>query len=93
MPKNGNVLLDYLTTGSTNEGGTKEHRLTQTTTDEATLRELRQNKDLLKRDVLLFALIALPGVRDLGVYSPKSGPRGIHLVKLHVGLSDLSLNV
>ena len=93
MPKNGNVLLDYLTAGSTNEGGTKEHRFTQTTTVEATLRELRQNKNLLKRDVLLFALIALPGVRDLGVQSPDSGPRGAHLVKLHAGLSDLSLNV
>ena len=88
-PANGKVIFDYLTAGSTNEGGTKNHRFNQTVTKEASIRELLQQNTLLSWDVLLFALIALPGIRDLGVESHGGKPRGKHLVKLHVGYTEL----
>ena len=88
-PAHGKVVFDYLTAGSRNEGVPKEHRFTQPVQEQATLRELRQSKSLLTRDVLLFALIALPGIRDLGESPPDKDKTGSHLVKLHIGLTDL----
>ena len=91
-PAHGKVILDYLTAGSTNEGGTKAHRFNNSVSKQASLREIQQNKSLLKQDVLLFALIALPGVRDLGTCTPEGGKTGSHLVKLHIGYTDLQTN-
>ena len=90
-PAHGKVVFDYLTAGSSNESGSKEHRFTQPVQEQATLRELRQNKSLLTRDVLLFALIALPGIRDLGESPADKDKAGSHLVKLHIGLTDLPI--
>ena len=89
-PANGKVIFGYLTAGSTNEGGTKNHRFNQTVTKEASIRELLQQNTLLSWDVLLFALIALQGISDLGVESHGGRPRGKHLVKLHIGYTELN---
>ena len=89
-PSNGSVVLHYFNSGHSNTGGIKDHRFRNKSRKKASISELLQQGTLLPCDLLLFAIKALPGIRDLGSQHQEDETPGKHLVKLHIGYTDLS---